>query len=108
MRAAVNAARSFRRSETEKVAGFRSLLVAAAAAILGWALAALLVSLGIRPLGSVLLGCAIAAVAAATLYARARKRRPLEAFAFAFACILLEWPVLAVLTLIIVGPGRET
>jgi hypothetical protein len=84
-------------------AGRRSWARAAAAALLGWLFVVLLLILGVRPLGWVLCGAAVSALALALLYARARRLNPFQVFAFAFACIMLEWPVLALLILLILS-----
>ncbi len=86
-----------------KVFGFRSWLVAAVAAVLGWLLATLLLIVGARPLGWVVLGAAVFTVAAAALYARARALRPSEVAAFSFAAMVLSWPVLGFVTLLILS-----
>jgi hypothetical protein len=79
------------------------LVLGAVAAFLGWLLAALLMAAGVRPLGWVLLAAAAATLAAATLYARTKAFRPVEVFGFALACILLEWPILGLVTLLILS-----
>jgi hypothetical protein len=86
-----------------KVVRVRSWVVAAVAAFLGWPFAVLLLVVGARPLGWVLIAAAVATVAAATLYARPRSFRTVEVFGFAFACIMLEWPILALVTLLILS-----
>jgi len=86
-----------------RLVGRRSWVVAAAAAFLGWLFAVLLLVLGVRPLGWALCGAAVSALALAALYALARRLRPFEVAGFAFACIMLEWPVLALVTLLILS-----
>jgi hypothetical protein len=86
-----------------RAVGFHSWLVAVVAAFVGWLLATLLLVIGARPLGWVVLGAAVVTLAAALLYARARALRPSEVAAFSFACILLSWPVLGFVTLLIVS-----
>lgn len=86
-------------SSKTRIARRRSWGVAAAAACLGWLLAVLLLVVGIRPLGWVLLGAADCTVALAALHARARRSMALEAVGFTCACILLQWPVLGFATL---------
>jgi hypothetical protein len=73
------------------------------AAFAGFLLAVLLLVVGLRPLGWVLLAVAVATVALATLYGRARSVKPAEALGFTFACIVLEWPVLGFATLLVLS-----
>lgn len=75
--------------------------MAAAAAFLGWLLATLLLVVGIRPAGWVLLGSAAVTLIAATGYARVTTLGAAEVAAFSFACILLSWPVLGLVTLLV-------
>ncbi len=75
------------------------MAVAAVGAFLSWLLATLLVIIGIRPLGLVLIGAAAVTLTVLTLYARATALRPLEVFGFSLACILLQWPFLGFATL---------
>jgi hypothetical protein len=84
-----------------RVSGVRSWLVAGIAAFLAWLLAVLLLVMGVRPLGWVLLGVAAFTLAVVMLYARARALRPSEVVAFSFACIVLEWPLLWFPTLVV-------
>lgn len=86
-----------------KVVGFRSWLVAAVAALLGWLLATLLLVVGARPLGWVVLGAAVVTLTGAMLYARVRRCALTEAAAFSFACMVLSWPVLGFVTLLILS-----
>lgn len=86
-----------------KVVGLRSWLVAAVAAVLGWLLATLLLVVGARPLGWVVLGAALVTLAVVMLYARVRALRSSEVAAFLFACVLLSWPVLGLVTLLILS-----
>ena len=85
----------------DRVIGFRSWVVAAVAAFLGWLLVVLLLVVGALALGWVLLTTAAATLALVTLYARARALRPFEVSGFTFACIALEWPILGLVTLLI-------
>lgn len=78
-------------------------MVAAAAAFFGWLFAVLLLVLGVRPLGWVLCGAGLSALALAALYALWRRLRPFEVAGFAFACIMLEWPILALMTLLVLS-----
>jgi hypothetical protein len=89
-----------------KVVGLRSWLVAAVAAFLGWLLATLMLVVGLRPLGWVLLAAAAVTLAVAMLYARVRALRPSELAAFLFACMMLEWPILGFVTLLILSWAR--
>jgi hypothetical protein len=91
-----------------RVVGFRSWAVAGVAAFVGWLLAVLLLLVGLRPLGWVLLAAAVTSLALVTLYARARAFRPWEVFGFSFACIVLEWPVLGLVTLLILSWAHVT
>lgn len=68
-------------------AGRRSWVVAAAAAFLGWLFVVLLLALGLRPLGLALGFAGVCALTVATLYGLARKLRPVELMAYAFARI---------------------
>jgi hypothetical protein len=86
-----------------RVVGFSSWLVAAVAAILGWLLATVLLIVGARPLGWVVLGSGVVTLAAATLYARVRGLRLFEVAAFSFACMVLAWPVVGFLSLFILS-----
>jgi hypothetical protein len=86
-----------------KVVGFQSLLAAAVAAFVGWLLATLLLVVGLRPLGWVLLAAAAVTLVAVMLYARVRALRPSEVAAFSFACMMLEWPILGFVTLLILS-----
>lgn len=63
-----------------------------------------LIAAGVRPVGWVLLGVAVATGVTSALYARMGGMRPIELAAFTVACMLLEWPVLA---LIVVGALSE-
>jgi hypothetical protein len=56
-----------------------------------WWLFALLLA-AIVPGGWALVGGGVFALALATLYARARRLRPLRVAGLAFVCITLEWP----------------
>jgi hypothetical protein len=91
-----------------RIPGFRSWLVAAIAAFLGWLLVILL-ALGRVPVGWALLAAAAATLALTALYAHASRLRPLEVAGLTFVCITLEWLVLAVATwaiaLVVAGPG---
>jgi len=86
-----------------RVVGFHSWRAAAVAATLGWSLATLLLVVGVRPLGWVVLGTAALTLTAAMVYARASALRPSEVVGFSFACIVLAWPVLAFATLLILS-----
>jgi hypothetical protein len=81
----------------------RAWLVATAAAVLGWLFGVLLLVVGVRPAGWVFLGAAMAALAVVALYARVRRMRTFEVFGFTCACITLEWPLLYLLTLVMLG-----
>jgi zinc transporter ZupT len=78
----------------------RSWLIAALTAFAGWLLALVLAIVGM-PFGWALLAGGLIALALVTVYAQAKEPRPSEVFAFAFACIMLEWPVLLLLTLLV-------
>ncbi|MHB8492677.1 MAG: hypothetical protein ACYDA6_10770 [Solirubrobacteraceae bacterium] len=86
-----------------EITGLRPWVVAGVAALLGWLLAVLLVVAGVRPLGWVLLSTATVTVGLATLLGRARGFKPFEVLGFTFACILLEWPPLVLVSLAILG-----
>ncbi len=90
-------------SSKTRIARRRSWGVAAAAAGLGWPLAVLLLVVGVRPLGWVLLGAAVGTVGLAALHARAQRSMALEAVGFTCACILLERPVLGFATLYVLS-----
>jgi hypothetical protein len=79
----------------------RSWVVAASAAFLGWLFAVLLLTLGLRPLGLVLCVAGVCALTVATVYGLVRKLRAVELLGYAFACIMLEWPILVFPTLLI-------
>jgi hypothetical protein len=84
----------------------RSWGIAAAAAFLGWLLALLLGTIGVRPGGLVLGIAGVGALTVSTLYALVRKLRVAEVLAYTFASIVLEWPILFVATtLILVWTG---
>jgi hypothetical protein len=79
----------------------RSWGIAATAAFLGWLLALLLATVGVRPGGLVLGIAGVGLLTVSTLYARVRGLRPFEVFGYTFACIVLEWPILFVATTVI-------
>jgi hypothetical protein len=81
----------------------RSWPPAAAAAFLGWLLVVVLLVVGVRPLGLVLLVSALVTIAATGLWARWRAVQPSVLAGFTFACIMLEWPILALVTLALAG-----
>jgi hypothetical protein len=81
----------------------RAWSVATAAAVLGWLFAVLLLVVGVRPAGWVFLGAAMTALALVALYARVRRMRTFEVFGFTCACITLEWPLLALATVVILS-----
>jgi hypothetical protein len=89
----------------------RRWLVGAPAALIGWLFVVLLAVVGVRPVWLVLLAAVVATLALTTLYERRWGFRPFEVFSYTFACIVLEWPVLFLVTLVIaywVSPPAET
>ena len=86
-----------------KVDGFRMWCVAGVAAVLGWLLVVLLLVVGARPLGWVALLAAAVTLAAAMLYARIRALQASLVGAFSFAFMVLSWPLLGLVTLVVVG-----
>lgn len=90
----------------------RSWVVAATAALLGWLVAVLLTAVvGVRPGWMVLLGAAMTTLALVPLYARIRGFGRFEVIAYTSACIVLEWPVLFLVTLAVAywvgGPPED-
>jgi len=77
--------------------------VPAIAATAGWLIAVLALIVGVRPLGWVLVGAAVATLLLATSFMRGRARRHVERAGMTFACITLLWPILALVTLVIAG-----
>jgi hypothetical protein len=71
-------------------------IVAITAAFVGSLLVILLGVLGVRPIGWAVLTGALSAEALGVLYGRRRAFRPAEVAGFTFACMLLEWPLVAI------------
>ena len=75
--------------------------VPAIAATAGWLIAVLALVVGVRPLGWVLVGAAVATLVSAGSFLRGRPRGHVENAGMTFACIILLWPILALVTLAI-------
>jgi hypothetical protein len=86
-----------------KVVGLRSWGIGLAAALLGWLALTVLLLAGVRPLGWVLLSVVVATLVGAALYASARALERFEVVGFTFACMLLAWPPLALVTLLLLS-----
>ncbi len=70
--------------------------------MLGWLLLAALVVIGLDVALAIIIAIAVT-LTSATVYGTHRLIRPLEAFGFTFACMMLMWPVLMFATLAILG-----
>lgn len=71
--------------------------------MLGWLLFTALLLTGLTSFGVAGVIAIAVTLTLATLYGSRQLIRPLEAFGFTFACMMLMWPVLGVLTLAILG-----
>jgi hypothetical protein len=76
---------------------------AAGAPFVGWLLATALLLAGVRSLGWIALAALAATLLAGTLYGRGRAVPLSEFAAFTLAFALLEWPVLGILTLLLLS-----
>jgi hypothetical protein len=81
----------------------RVWLASIVAALAGWLFVVLLLGIGLRPLGAALALGFVCALAVATAYALTRRRSVAAVLAFTFACALLEWPLLALLSLLLLS-----
>jgi hypothetical protein len=83
-------------------------IAAAAQALVGWLVLIAVLLLGARPLGWLLCAAAVLLLMLALLTAVMRRLAGRQALAYercvlAFVSIMLEWPLLAVATLVVVG-----
>jgi hypothetical protein len=81
---------------------------AAAQALIGWLFLVVVLLLGARPLGWLLCAAAVLVLMLALLTALKRRAAGKRALAYeqcvlAFVSIMLEWPVLAILTLVVLS-----
>lgn len=77
--------------------------VTAIAATAGWLTAVLALIVGVRPVGWVLVGAAAVTVLTTAGVCRGRGTRHPGSAGVTFACIMVGWPILALVTLVIVS-----
>jgi hypothetical protein len=92
-----------------RIVDLHSWLAGGAAALLGWLFVLLIAAT--LPGGWALVGGGVFAMVLATLYARARRLKPLRVAGLAFVCVTLEWPVLFLISLaiayLVTGPPQD-